>query len=176
MKRAWRPRGGQRQHGATAVEFAIVFPLFFLVFYGIISFGMIFVIQQSLTYAASEGARAGLVYASTLGSGLGSSGASGSASVSCTSASVSTTRTQNACNTSLGALGWLTGNAQQLAVVVTTPSCGSLFNNNSTSTCLTVTISYSPQQWMTTMPLLVGKVLNGPLTSTAVVQIPLSMQ
>ncbi|KLU20452.1 pilus assembly protein TadE, partial [Caballeronia mineralivorans PML1(12)] len=45
-----------------AVEFAIVFPLFFLVFYAIVTYSMIFVAQQSLTLAASEGARAALRY------------------------------------------------------------------------------------------------------------------
>nr|WP_244099917.1 TadE/TadG family type IV pilus assembly protein [Burkholderia anthina] len=49
----------------AAIEFAFVFPLFFLIFYAIVTFGMIFAIQQSLTFAASEGARAALNYTST---------------------------------------------------------------------------------------------------------------
>ena len=60
MKRQGRPARYRRQRGATAVEFAIIFPLFFVICYAIICFGMIFVIQQSLTFAASEGARAAL--------------------------------------------------------------------------------------------------------------------
>ncbi|AIO42601.1 pilus assembly protein TadE [Burkholderia latens] len=56
---AWR-----RQRGAAAIEFAFVFPLFFLIFYAIVTFGMIFIIQQSLTFAATEGARAALNYTS----------------------------------------------------------------------------------------------------------------
>jgi Flp pilus assembly protein TadG len=56
---AWR-----LQNGAAAVEFAVVFPLFFLIFYAIVTFGMVFIIQQSLTFAASEGARAVLNYTS----------------------------------------------------------------------------------------------------------------
>ena len=48
------------QRGATAVEFALVFPLFFTVLYAIVAFSMIFVAQQSLTLAAEEGARAAL--------------------------------------------------------------------------------------------------------------------
>lgn len=48
------------QRGASAVEFAIVFPLFFVIFYAIVTYSMIFVAQQSLSLAASEGARAAL--------------------------------------------------------------------------------------------------------------------
>lgn len=48
--------------GAYAVEFAIVFPIFFLLFYGILSFGLIFTAQQSLALAAEDGARAALRY------------------------------------------------------------------------------------------------------------------
>lgn len=48
------------QRGATAIEFALVFPLFFMIFYAIITFSLILVAQQNLTLAASEGARAAL--------------------------------------------------------------------------------------------------------------------
>ncbi|MET3621914.1 TadE/TadG family type IV pilus assembly protein [Burkholderia ambifaria] len=59
-----QPSAWRRQRGVAAVEFAVVFPLFFLIFYAIVTFGMVFVIQQSLTFAASEGARAALNYTS----------------------------------------------------------------------------------------------------------------
>ncbi|AXF20459.1 pilus assembly protein TadE [Burkholderia pyrrocinia] len=61
---ARQPSAWRRQRGVAAVEFAIVFPLFFLIAYAIVTFGMIFIIQQSLTFAASEGARAALNYTS----------------------------------------------------------------------------------------------------------------
>jgi Flp pilus assembly protein TadG len=51
-----------KQRGSTAIEFAMVFPLFFVVLYGIVTFSMIFVAQQNLTLAAEEGARAALTY------------------------------------------------------------------------------------------------------------------
>lgn len=51
-----------RQKGVTAIEFAILFPVFFMILYGIVMYGMMFVAQQSLTLAAEEGARAALVY------------------------------------------------------------------------------------------------------------------
>lgn len=48
------------QRGATAVEFALVFPLFFTILYAIVTFSLILVAQQNLTMAAEEGARAAL--------------------------------------------------------------------------------------------------------------------
>lgn len=56
---AARRRGGER--GASAVEFAlVVIPLLWLVF-GIISFGMMLSFRQTLSQAATEGARAAAV-------------------------------------------------------------------------------------------------------------------
>lgn len=51
-------RRGQR--GAVAVEFAMVFVIFFILLYGGIAYGMIFAIKHSFTQAAAEGARAAL--------------------------------------------------------------------------------------------------------------------
>lgn len=48
------------QRGATAIEFAMLFPLFFIILYAIVTFSLIFVAQQNLTLAAEEGARAAL--------------------------------------------------------------------------------------------------------------------
>lgn len=53
----------RKQRGASAIEFALVFPLFFLIFYAIITYGLIMVAQQSVTLAAAEGARAALRHA-----------------------------------------------------------------------------------------------------------------
>jgi len=50
------------QRGAYAVEFALVFPVFFALFYGVLSFGLITTTQQSLALAAEDGARASLRY------------------------------------------------------------------------------------------------------------------
>ncbi|MBU9127530.1 pilus assembly protein [Burkholderia multivorans] len=136
-----------RQRGATAVEFAIVFPLFFVISYAIITFGMIFVIQQGLTFAANEGARAGLNYAPSLDA-----------------------RIDNARAAAQKMLSWLNIDVPQVAA----PRCTydpSQPPNPPTLYCLTVTVSYSPQAWVTTMPFL-GAILSRPLTSTATVQIP----
>lgn len=48
----------RRQRGAAALEFGLVFPLFFVLFYGIVAYSLIMTLEQSLTHAAAEGARA----------------------------------------------------------------------------------------------------------------------
>ena len=48
------------ESGAVVVEFAIVFVLFVTLLWGLISYGAIFAVQQSLSHAAAEGARAGV--------------------------------------------------------------------------------------------------------------------
>ncbi len=52
--------GAQRRNcaGAVAVEFAFVFLIFFSLFYAIVAYGFVFTLQQNLTLAAEEGARA----------------------------------------------------------------------------------------------------------------------
>lgn len=52
-------KGNRRlQAGAVVIEFALVFVIFFMIFYGIIAYGMVFAIKHSLMQAASEGTRA----------------------------------------------------------------------------------------------------------------------
>ena len=51
-----------RQCGTAAIEFAIVFSVFFALFWGVVSYGFIFAAQQTLTLAAENGARAALHY------------------------------------------------------------------------------------------------------------------
>ena len=46
------------QSGAAAVEFALVFPLLFLLIYGMVVYAYLFVLQQSLVFAAQEAAEA----------------------------------------------------------------------------------------------------------------------
>jgi len=52
------PARPARQRGIAAIEFALVCGVFFLMFYFIVTYGAIFVVQQSLSRAAAEGARA----------------------------------------------------------------------------------------------------------------------
>lgn len=49
-----------RQDGAVVVEFAIIFTLFMMVLWGILSYGMLFAVQQTITHASAEAARASI--------------------------------------------------------------------------------------------------------------------
>jgi len=51
----------KREDGAALVEFALVISLLFLIIFGIIEFGRIFNAQITVTQAAREGARLGVV-------------------------------------------------------------------------------------------------------------------
>lgn len=60
MARATQCGGGsrRRQSGASAVEFALVFPILFLLTYGAIVYSYVFVLRQSINFAAQEAAEA----------------------------------------------------------------------------------------------------------------------
>lgn len=53
------------QRGVYAVEFAMVFLIFFSLLYGIITYGILFAFRLGLQNAAEDGARAALRYQST---------------------------------------------------------------------------------------------------------------
>lgn len=46
-----------RRRGASAVEFAVVAPIFFLLIFGMIEYGRMIMVQQVITNASREGAR-----------------------------------------------------------------------------------------------------------------------
>ena len=48
------------EKGAALLEFALVIPLFVLVLYGLIAFGLILSAKNSITHASAEGARAAI--------------------------------------------------------------------------------------------------------------------
>lgn len=52
----------RRQRGVYALEWAIIFPVFFMLLYAIISFGLAFLVRESMQFAAEDGARAALRY------------------------------------------------------------------------------------------------------------------
>jgi len=51
----WNRRSGQA--GASVIEFAFVLPIFILILYGMITFGMAFYTQLAISRAAEDGAR-----------------------------------------------------------------------------------------------------------------------
>jgi hypothetical protein len=147
--RGARPHGLARQRGNTAIEFAIVFPLFFFVFYGIVTYSLIFVAQQSLTLAAEEGARAALRY---------------QAAATSVDSSIDL-RSIAACQTAQGLTNWLAGLAQCHAVP--TPC-----SYDATMRCIQVTLDYAYGQnpLMPTLPLL-NMALPDTLEGNAMVQL-----
>lgn len=51
-----------RKEGVVAVEFVILFPLLVLIVVGLVEFGHLWYVRQTLTNASREGARAAVVY------------------------------------------------------------------------------------------------------------------
>lgn len=62
MRREGVQASGTAEGGVAAIEFGIVFMLFFAILWGILTYGFIFAAQQTLTLAAENGARAALRY------------------------------------------------------------------------------------------------------------------
>ena len=58
-------QGRGRRKGAAVVEFAIVAPVLFLLVFGMIEYGRMLMVQQTLTNASREGARKGILVNST---------------------------------------------------------------------------------------------------------------
>lgn len=140
-----RFRQGQagRQRGAAAVEFALVFVLFFMVMYGAIAYGVVFAIKHSMTQAASEGARAALQDVGDIAA-----------------------RETLAQTTAANALSWLGANAPTpVASLDCTPTTPAF-------TCLRVAIAYDYAANPIIPPLPgLGIVLPANLTAQAIVQI-----
>ena len=61
LQRRRSRRSGPRSRGQTLVEFALVFPIFMLVLFGIIDVGRFVYVSNSLNEASREGARYGSV-------------------------------------------------------------------------------------------------------------------
>ena len=53
----------KNQEGASAVEFALIVPLLFILIFGIIEFSILLYNKAMITNASREGARAGIVFA-----------------------------------------------------------------------------------------------------------------
>ncbi|WP_076594138.1 TadE family protein [Herminiimonas arsenitoxidans] len=147
----------KKQRGAAAIEFAAVFPIFFMIFYAIITYGMIFVAQQSITLAAAEGARAALRVGSATNP-----------------AEIDANREENArrAATGTGSVAyWL---MPRLAFAPSLAPCGYNSPANSSIRCYSVTVTYPYKQYPL-VPLLLGPLMNvvipTQLSSTAIIQI-----
>lgn len=57
-----KPCSASRQRGVYALEWAFIFPVFFALLYGIVCYGLTFLVRSSMQHAVEEGARAALQY------------------------------------------------------------------------------------------------------------------
>lgn len=145
-------RGKRVQRGVAAVEFAIAFPLFFAILYGIVMYCMIFLVQQSLTSAAAEGARAALVYQNATDP-----------------TSALTSRADAACARALAVVSWLT-HAPQCTQAVNVAPAGC--TGNTAMDCVQITLSYAWSTYPLVPPLpLMGLLAPPSLVGQATVQI-----
>jgi Flp pilus assembly protein TadG len=115
----------RHQRGVVAIEFGLVFLVFFALLWAILTFGFIFAVQQTLTLSAENGARAALRYQPA------TSVASGTA-----------LRVAAAAASSSNSLQWLeqfdpSYSAAQ-AITVTAPAC----SYNAALVCFTVKVTY----------------------------------
>ncbi|WP_315126914.1 TadE/TadG family type IV pilus assembly protein [Comamonas antarctica] len=62
MRPCHTPAPPRRQRGVYALEWAIIFPVFFLLVYAILCYGLSFLVRASMQHAVEEGARAALRY------------------------------------------------------------------------------------------------------------------
>lgn len=139
------------QGGVAAIEFALVFPVFFMLLYGIITYVLIFLAQQSLALAAEEGARTALRYTTADRGTIG-------------------------CTTATNLVKWLGTDTSGNSVVTCTPvgpvACA--FPVGTSSQCITVKVIY-PYSSKPLVPLLLGSLMNVAvptnLASSATVQI-----
>lgn len=128
MPKQLRRRRDER--GAEMVEFALVVVLLIALLYGIISYGLILAAQSTITQAAADGARAGIVTSST---------------VPCTSGTnpppcaVSTGEGQAADDVGWMGKGTCGTASTTITCVATEAACPSNANNQ----CLTVTVRYN---------------------------------
>jgi len=145
-----RRMNGER--GAALVEFALVFVLFMFLLYGLIAFGMILALKQSITSAAADGARAAVGAVPVAGETLDQ------AEIRVAKAKVD------------GALGWLGGKYQSSSDLSVAPP--TFCTGASGPKCISVTITYPYE----TRPLVppapgLGLVTPSSIRTTAVVQV-----
>ena len=132
----------RREDGSAAVEFAIVSMVFLLFLYGIITYGFIFGLDQSMNHAAEEGARAAI------------------------SKTTEADAITHAHDTALDRLSWLGGQIQSGDIVATVADCP----NDTSVRCITVTITY-PWSTRPLVPRLATLPQPGQMIATAVVEL-----
>ncbi len=134
-------RAHAKQRGVAAVEFALVFPVVFLLVYGLITWALILLAQQTLTLAVGEGARAALRY--------------------------STSPVTAACSAVNSATTWL----GTTACATTTPTATACpYLSSQSCLTVTASYDYSSKPLVPTLPFL-NLVLPSKLTASTIVQL-----
>ncbi|RKP50376.1 pilus assembly protein [Pararobbsia silviterrae] len=137
------------QRGVAAVEFAFVFPLFFVVLYAIVAYCLILLANMAMSGATQEGARAALASA-------------GQTTLTAEYAA----RLQNACTRASALMTWLPSAASSASC--TQSACGP----SNAMVCVTVSMQYdyASQPIVPNLPLL-GFVTPNTLGAQATVQL-----
>jgi Flp pilus assembly protein TadG len=140
------------------VEFAFVVVLLIALLYGIISYGLILSAQSTITQAAADGARAGIVATSS----------GGSTGPPCTTSACVVSEGQAGTD-----IGWMNkGTCGTSATVITCVATEAPCPSNVNNQCLTVTVTYN----YSTSPLFpelpgMGVIMPSTISSTDVLQI-----
>ncbi len=134
--RAWRiPRRPRRrrddEHGAEMVEFAIVVVLLIALLYGIITYGLILAAQATVTQAAADAARSGIVASSTA---VATAEAEACGDIGWMNKTCGTPTTYNTTNCTF---------SPNPADAITAFACQMACPSNANATCLKVTVSYN---------------------------------
>ncbi|MGH9153480.1 MAG: TadE family protein [Acidimicrobiales bacterium] len=139
-------RGGRGERGSVLVEFSLVFALFVLVIYALITFGVILAAKNSLTHAAAEGARAAVAVVDD-------------------PMTPDDERVERAKEKVGQSLDWFGASYEPGDTAASVGACG-------TAQCITVTITY-PYETRPIVPPApgLGLVIPSDLTSTAVVEL-----
>lgn len=132
----------QLQDGVAALEFAIVSMVFLVLLYGILTYGFIFGLDQSMNHAAEEGARS---------------------AISATSEEEAKTKAKTAAKQRLN---WLGSNIHDDDIVAEVADC----DNDIAVRCITVTITY-PWQARPVVPKFVGLPTPTQMQAVAVIEL-----
>ena len=144
MKRKYKKKG------AAAIEFAIIFPIFFIIFYAVVTYGLIFAAQQTLTLAAAEGARAAVRYPSNASIGANTKAAQLQARLvaACNTAGIATDWLKKM-GAGLGSAACSTGVSNAAGLYATSGLCdtgGATFTASTDPTkvnCVTMQVNYN---------------------------------
>lgn len=60
IKQAYRQQRSRPQKGSVAIEFVMLFLLFFVLFYAMVNYALVMLMQSAFVHAAEEGARAAI--------------------------------------------------------------------------------------------------------------------